>query len=1179
MGKHEVALSMAGGGSHRFKPIAAAIASAVVLVLAVAVLALPVFTMGNDPQCGLEEHTHGAACYASESKLVCGLEETAGHAHSDACKNADGALVCGLPETAGHTHTDDCYLTETKLTCTLPEHHHVDACYEQAVAERSVKAAQSESANERTVAAQSLDVQPDYAFTADVPADAGIPGNAQLVTREIEPGTEEFEAYLSQAVEKLEDKGALTSCRLFDVSFVVDGQEVEPTKPVNVRMSMNTEEPEGDGLTTSVVHFADEGLEVIEPSKVQDTNAGKTEVAYTQASFSVVGIVQTSSAISFEVNQEYMFYAEGYALGVKSGSLGSYGVDVDGERVVPKDSPADINAKACSWTYTSSGAFYNSYSQMYLNLGSSNTPYVSKNQQRLYERVFGNMVRISADAKGGNNGRVYLGYSKTSNGLGLVVSGVYADGKYFAVAKVDSNYTPSGDIKGFGVVDSIEQDGCLMPDWSSANKPSGTNFTYEWDKSDDGQTWTKVDRKKVTGDSYNVAEDGSWLNVAYDKGGGKYYRVRLASIDGKAVNYASMEYKVPYYDQLQNGSFETPYIDPNAPDTYIEDYQPLVPQETSGLVWKTTASDKVIELVSTDKTKVFEKTSWGDQTFSSFSELWHHCPEAAKGQQYAELNANESGALYQDVLTTPGAKMYWQASHRGRSLDTNKGGYIGDGRTDTMYVLIMPTTLAKDITSKAKVDEVIYDVKYNGSKKYPGAQVTTCTTNNSAWKTYSDVVDIPENQYLTRFFFVAGEMGSGDITVGNHLDDVWFSEQLPDPSPDKVNLEIKKTIVGLDYDDAADLLNKMSFAIDRDTVPGSDFSSLSLNDDGSYTATYSKSYDIASGTSRTFAVSEDADTANVNDYVRTTMVFTADDTNAVAGTSASITVKGGKRGTVEFTNSYEVARGPVAFKKVDGAGAVLPNAKFGLFVDEACSTVAQDGGKELIVMSSNTGEVSFGNVKVGTYYLKEIAAPSGYKLDSTVYTVVVTKDGCTITKADGTPVTRIANQSNAVCLKLFKTDDATPANYISDARFELQKKNAAGTYEKLSFNGVQYVQVGGESGYTFGSLEEGEYRLVEILAPAGYYRITEPIDFKVAEGKLELASSSDGKPWILGQPNEVDGKLQYNLFVQNHPGKELPVTGGMGATPFIGAGLAVLGICLAGIAVAAFKRREELQCA
>ena len=94
-----------------------------------------------------------------------------------------------------------------------------------------------------------------------------------------------------------------------------------------------------------------------------------------------------------------------------------------------------------------------------------------------------------------------------------------------------------------------------------------------------------------------------------------------------------------------------------------------------------------------------------------------------------------------------------------------------------------------------------------------------------------------------------------------------------------------------------------------------------------------------------------------------------------------------------FENRFIPDYGSVDFTKVDGAGNPLEGAEFTLYKDEACTIPATDldteGHPVWTASSDSNGKVSFENVRVGTYYMKETTAPSQYALDETVYKVVI----------------------------------------------------------------------------------------------------------------------------------------------------------------------------------------------
>ncbi|MBC1307549.1 LPXTG cell wall anchor domain-containing protein [Listeria booriae] len=176
---------------------------------------------------------------------------------------------------------------------------------------------------------------------------------------------------------------------------------------------------------------------------------------------------------------------------------------------------------------------------------------------------------------------------------------------------------------------------------------------------------------------------------------------------------------------LQNGSFEQPAIDKGS--RLLDDS--TVPG------WKTTATDHLIEL----------QNHYEDR-------------EAADGNQYAELNAVEASALYQDIATTPGAKVRWQVAHQGR-----------DGEDTAVVKFGAPSNLKT---------------------------IETMTTSNDGWKTYSGTYTIPAGQTTTRFEFEAVSSATGDVTRGNFLDNIVFATQsfvTVSGSVDKTSMKKDKT--------------------------------------------------------------------------------------------------------------------------------------------------------------------------------------------------------------------------------------------------------------------------------------------------------------------------------------------------------------------------------------------------
>ena len=111
------------------------------------------------------------------------------------------------------------------------------------------------------------------------------------------------------------------------------------------------------------------------------------------------------------------------------------------------------------------------------------------------------------------------------------------------------------------IIDSISENGLLSA--VLTNGATGDGYTLEWYKSETGGSnesdWELVKREKVTGDSYNITENGMAVNVAYDDGARHYYKVKVYD-ETRTLIGTSSEYFISYYDELQNGGFEEPTV-------------------------------------------------------------------------------------------------------------------------------------------------------------------------------------------------------------------------------------------------------------------------------------------------------------------------------------------------------------------------------------------------------------------------------------------------------------------------------------------------------------------------------------------------------------------------------------------------------------------------------------------
>lgn len=169
----------------------------------------------------------------------------------------------------------------------------------------------------------------------------------------------------------------------------------------------------------------------------------------------------------------------------------------------------------------------------------------------------------------------------------------------------------------------------------------------------------------------------------------------------------------------------------------------------------------------------------------------------------------------------------------------------------------------------------------------------------------------------------------------------------------------------------------------------------------------------------------------------------------------------------------------------------LDNVEFKLYKDEECkelysSTVYKTGKLETIVKDGESDNVVTEQgaflsqpIPYGTYYLKEVAAPTGYVTKGTPIKIVIGKD------TEFVSVT-VANDPK-VSLTIKKVSSIDPNTVINDASFNIKKFGDTDyLYENAISSGTNGV-------YTFTGLEPGvTYEIYETASPTGYESVSAP---------------------------------------------------------------------------------------
>lgn len=318
--------------------------------------------------------------------------------------------------------------------------------------------------------------------------------------------------------------------------------------------------------------------------------------------------------------------------------------------------------------------------------------------------------------------------------------------------------------------DQIYTNGCLVPNLGDATL---SGITYKWYKNanlDGTGDYTEVTDEAIS----SVYAVNGGVNVAVDQGGKCWYKVEAYNADGELIG-TSDPYWVPYSNELENGSFETPQIEGYNPfnnwgdgnvqfnqddSRYVTTAQNVI--NGTALWWRTTgygsingADGRDIEIVKPSNTNSIGQTGY--------------YVNPADQLQYAELNCETIGTLYQDVLTAPDTTLTWSFSHRGRE------------GTDTMAAVIMPANMADEYAGRlaaATTTDAINAI-LDEIRDIHGAQVwDNLTAGNNAWTTHSGTYTTVDGQYLSRFFFVSVSSASGSRTMGNFIDGVSFDDKL-----------------------------------------------------------------------------------------------------------------------------------------------------------------------------------------------------------------------------------------------------------------------------------------------------------------------------------------------------------------------------------------------------------------
>ncbi|SCY01980.1 LPXTG-motif cell wall anchor domain-containing protein/fibro-slime domain-containing protein [Pseudobutyrivibrio sp. AR14] len=142
--------------------------------------------------------------------------------------------------------------------------------------------------------------------------------------------------------------------------------------------------------------------------------------------------------------------------------------------------------------------------------------------------------------------------------------------------------------------------------------------------------------------------------------------------------------------------------------------------------------------------------------------------------------------------------------------------------------------------------------------------------------------------------------------------------------------------------------------------------------------------------------------------------------------------------TFNFKNQNIAVPTDVYFNKADGAGRALAGAEFGLYgeADTECKGTAL-----YTATSDSTGKVLFSNVEAGTYYMKEMTAPKGYRVSKTIYVVEVVNGTSSIVEGS-------VKSKTQGSFKIYKKDDQNKKDITTIKNFKNENYKKSLTIKK-----------------------------------------------------------------------------------------------------------------------------------
>ena len=743
--------------------------------------------------------------------------------------------------------------------------------------------------------------------------EGALPSDAKLSVAPITSGDEYQEVKSQLESDAEENDYKIAGFLAYDICFLVDGEEVEPNGEVSVvidykEAAIPKSVENAENATVSVMHMEEKNTDV----EVKDITSDSAINTTSENAVEKVEFV-TDSFSTFTVTWKY-YGSSKLNIKIHYYDITNKNEDIQGAQT--SNITISENSEVIFSTYANKISGYK-YVKAAISKDGSNEVTKAYASTAWSWDYWTNIYKVTLY----NGDEEITSISNKSNNKTINVYLLYEKEK-----------------TGLSIIDNVMENGTLSVE-SSLNDVS----KYVWYKSVNDGEFIEVERQKFKNGDYSVSEDGTSVNVVLSEGAlddnqtSVKYKVVALSESGEEIA-SSEEYEMEYYKKVQNGSFETPVNkDCNSSVDQHDAMHQFLYSTHPEVIWKATASgvhdyskgpvelEIITTLTSKDRENVKSWYNWycGEYDYRNPTYNDYSAVKAADGDQFAEINCEAEAALYQDVLTVKGQELNYWLSHRARGTSpTSSLEY------DTMYVVIMPTLIAKtkgdnggEVDTQAELTSIMGSHKNDANisegiyldGEYSGTYIRKITSDDQAWHNYQGTYNV--SSYMTRFFFVAGstsEIASGNNTVGNFVDNIGFSQELPPAADGKFDLEIRKTISGVDEEDIDTAKAALEFAISADdtnaplnnkTIKGTDEGWTWTVNSGDLEGVYSlKDNTIDVSKTYVYTIKENEETAALNGYELTA---SQDVISSSKINNSSATIKEKSSAIFTFTNIYE----------------------------------------------------------------------------------------------------------------------------------------------------------------------------------------------------------------------------------------------------------------------------------